>query len=160
MEDRRVMALQKHRGRADSSVWVGRRSALRHLVVVCLCMVPVVSSTRQEPEPENVHVFMWVIQGEVSVKWVCDCVHHVLAVLNRMSSVVVLPSPYVKGTNRLFIHWISIVSLSYENIVPKSFMFPVDCGPCWFMLTLQFTLRRVTLGSMLTIYHTLCWVTP
>lgn len=58
MEDWRVMALQKHRGMADSSVWVGRRSALTHLVVVCLCMLPVVSSTRAEPQPENVHMFM------------------------------------------------------------------------------------------------------
>lgn len=58
MEDLRVMALQKHRGGTDSSVWAGWCSAHRHLVVVCLCMLPVVSSTRQEPGPANVHMFM------------------------------------------------------------------------------------------------------
>lgn len=58
MEDLRVMALQKHRGGTDSSVWAGWCSAHRHLVVVCLCMLPVVSSTRQEPGPPNVHMFM------------------------------------------------------------------------------------------------------
>lgn len=52
------MALQKHRGMADSSVWVGRRSAPTHLVVVCLCILPVVSSIREEPGPENVHMFV------------------------------------------------------------------------------------------------------
>lgn len=67
MEDWRVMALQKHRGVANSSVWVGRCSALRHLVVVCLCMLPEVSCTREEPEPENVHMCMSVIQDKVSV---------------------------------------------------------------------------------------------
>lgn len=39
----RVMALQKHRGQTDSSVWAGRRSALRHLVAVCFCMLSVVT---------------------------------------------------------------------------------------------------------------------
>lgn len=34
-------------------------AARRHLVVVCLCMLPVVSSTRREPEPENVHMCLW-----------------------------------------------------------------------------------------------------
>lgn len=67
MEDWRVMAVQKHRGVADSSIWVGRRSAPTHLVVVCLCMLPVVSSAREESEPENVHMFMSVIQDKVSV---------------------------------------------------------------------------------------------
>lgn len=61
------MALQKHRGLADSSVWVGRRPGLRHLVVVCLCMLPVVSSIREQPEPENVHTFARVMQDKVWV---------------------------------------------------------------------------------------------
>lgn len=46
-EDRGVMAVQKHRRVADSVVWVGQHPA--HLVVVCLCALPVVSAITEEP---------------------------------------------------------------------------------------------------------------
>lgn len=41
------MAVQEHRGVADSAVWVGLHPA--HLVVVCLCVLPVVSAITDGP---------------------------------------------------------------------------------------------------------------
>lgn len=140
MEDWRVMALQKHRGVADSSVWVGRCSALWHLVVVCLCMLPVVS-TREEQEPENVRMFMSVIQDKVSV-W-CGCVTVWLCTSCSCNWLVLIEytkwnvegntmnfmccSLHGKGFNSLFIHW--SVSLSDDYILQNHSCFQWTVGP-------------------------------
>lgn len=46
MEHQGVTAVQKHRREADSAGWVGRHPA--HLVVVCLCVLPVASTITEE----------------------------------------------------------------------------------------------------------------
>lgn len=46
-EDREVMAVQIQSRVADSAVWVGQQPA--HLVVVCLCVLPVASAITEEP---------------------------------------------------------------------------------------------------------------
>lgn len=158
MEDWRVMALQKHRGEADNSVWVGRHSALTHLVVVCFCMLPVVSTTRAEREPKYMHILCkWF-----EVKWVFDVgvwmrtSHTSISVfwaeytlfffrLKVTPSTVLVYCLYMKATYWLFIYHALRLKTCFQLTVHST-------------VTLQSAQGTVMQCSLLTVKHALYWV--